>query len=456
LTALTPLKRASSLHEKKDPPKLGIAGNMTSSDMLPPNHVPLPKGLSSSQQAAFLEQRKEAFIATGLPRDTSTKLHTLRSNSMTLANDLNKTNAGSAIASLKAPTASGIGSIGGKVIGGSINAPIAVPIGSFGNQNSSIGIGSLGNLNSSGHGGLLGSIGPSSLGGVERSNVGGQAIGGFGAGASSGAIGGSSILSQPLLSNLGESKANGNGSSGLFGNSNFGSIGGTGLWDQLDQNNTPRYPSAPSQGNNNAIGGSLLGVSSNLGNPGLSGNNLSGSSALASMLGIQLPTGVGSLRETLWASSTPLKGPFSAVKTNTPTPIGAGIKKSSDGLIIGGHSGMRSAGGVPIGGYGSSIGPNSSGNKNDIALLQSLLPGVHISGGNPYQPAAPNNGGGGNLFGGSDWGGLDNSQPNHQSQKVVGGLSNQQYQQGDSWNNGYSAAPGPQKPDNARNHPNIW
>jgi len=450
LTALTPLKRASSLPEKN----LSKSGNGPSSDML------LPK-LSSSQQAALLEQRKEAFIASGPPRDTSMLHDALRSNSTTLTNDANKSiNAGSAIAALKAPTAPGIGSIGGKVIGGSSNVPISAPLGSFGNQNPSVGLGGLGNLNNSGHGGLLGSIGSSFLGGAGMSNVGGQPIGGFGGESNSGAIGGSSILSQPLLSNLGETKANGNRPAGLFGNSEFGSIGGTGLWDQLGNNYPPRYPPAPSQGDNIAIGGSNLGGQpniSNLGNSILSGNNLSGSSALASMLGIELPTGVGSLRETLWASSTPLKGPSSDLKTNAPTPIGSGIKKSSDGVIIGGHSSMSSAGGVPIGGYGTSVGPSSSGNKNDFALLQSLLPGVHINGGNAYHSAVPNTGGGGgNHFGGSDWGGLGNSQPTHQSQKVVGGAPNQQYQQGDSWNNDYSAAPGPQKQSSARNQPNIW
>jgi hypothetical protein len=450
LTALTPLKRASSIPDKKD---LSKSGNGLSSDILLSNNMPLSKGLSSSQQAAFLEQRKEAFISSGPPRDPSILHDTLRSNSTIFTNDTNKSiNTDSAIAALKAPATPGIGSIGGKVIGGSSNVPISAPLGSFGNQNSSVGLSGLGNLNNSGHGGLLGSIGPSSLGGVGMSNVGGQPIGGFGGESNSGAIGGSNILSQPLLSNLGEIKANGNRPAGLFGNSDFGSIGGTGLWDQLGNNYPPRYPPAPSQGDNIAIGGSHLGGqpnTSNLGNNILSGNGLSGSSALASMLGIQLPTGVGSLRETLWASSTPLRGPSSDLKANAPTPIGAGIKKSSDGVIIGGHSSMNSAGSVPIGGYGTSVGPTSSGNQNDIALLQSLLPGVHINGGNTYQPAAPNTGGGGNPFGGSDWGGLGNSQPTHQSH-------HQYQQQEDSWNNGYSAAPGPPKQNNARNQPNIW
>jgi hypothetical protein len=35
------------------------------------------------------------------------------------------------------------------------------------------------------------------------------------------------------------------------------------------------------------------------------------------------------------------------LKVNAPTPIGAGIRKSSDGVIIGGHSSMSSAGGAP-------------------------------------------------------------------------------------------------------------
>merc|ERR1711957_1089502 len=70
----------------------------------------------------------------------------------------------------------------------------------------------------------------------------------------------------------------------------------------------------------------------------------------------------------------------------TPTPIGAGIK-TNDSVIIGGCSNFGT-GGLPIGGYGSPA-TNAKGNTSDIALLQSLLPGVHITGGNAYQPAAP-------------------------------------------------------------------
>jgi hypothetical protein len=480
LTALTPLKRASSLPEKKELPIPSKSSTMgTSSDsLLLSQNIQGSKALSSSQQAAFFDQRKNIFVNGGQPRDTSMKLSALRSNSTTLANDSNV----SATATMKAPapvrnSALGIGSIGGQVIGGSASAPIGAlgaPIGSFGNSSSS-----LGNImNSSSSSSLLGSIGPSFLG-MKSSNISGKPIGGFEV-SGSGAIGGSNILSQPLLSGgtdrsqfgLGESKANGNISDGLFGGSDFGSIGGTGLWDQSAQNNVHRNSSGPANG---GIGGTLIDDKSQslpptFGQSNIPRDNVSGSSALASMLGIELPTGVGSLRETLWASSTPLKDPFSEVKTNTPTPIGAGIKKSNviggrpsrnvpiGGYEIGGQSHM-SSGGVPIGGYGSSTGPATGGNRSDVALLQSLLPGVHITSRNAYQPAATQNP---NIFAASsDWNGLSNSKPiQQQSQMLVGGLmANQHHQEEAAWNKGgYSTAPPPPKEGNTRkqNQSNIW
>ncbi|GFH47541.1 CCR4-NOT transcription complex subunit 4 [Chaetoceros tenuissimus] len=428
LTALTPLKRATSLPEKKES-KLSSLGNTST--------------LTPAQQANF--------ITSASSRENSTKLDTLRSNSSTLQNGNGVGN----LTSLKSSKPIGASSIGGSVIGG--NSSLTSSNNSFGNRPVSNGLGGLSSLNSNPSsnnntgGSLLGSLGSSSIG--PNNNIGGQPIGGsaIGGGGNS-VIGGSSILSQPLMSSFGETKTG--SSNGLLGNntSDFNSFGGGGLWDQPKQNMDNRQNTQLHQNNNNAIGGTMLSAAA----PKQDG--VSGSSALASMLGIELPTGVGSLRETLWASSTPLKNPSSETKTNAPTPIGAGIKKSSDGIIIGGRSSMSSAGGVPIGGYGSSVGPANNGNKNDIALLQSLLPGVHITSGN-YQQGAPNAMPTGNPFGGPDsWGGLgggvsQQQNQNIQSQKPIGELSNQ-FQ--DSWN-GYPSAPGPKNDGrNQQRQPNIW
>ena len=123
--------------------------------------------------------------------------------------------------------------------------------------------------------------------------------------------------------------------------------------------------------------------------PGTIGNS---SSALASILGISLPTGSGSLQESsnMWpVAPGPVPG--------SPSPLAA-LNCGSvpvQGFVIGGQSvgtggGSSLIGGVPIGGSGGSFdnasgtiggGNNSTNTKSDIALLQSLLPGVHITSG---------------------------------------------------------------------------
>merc|ERR1712194_783650 len=109
-----------------------------------------------------------------------------------------------------------------------------------------------------------------------------------------------------------------------------------------------------------------------------------GSSALASMLGIELPTGSGTLREV--ASSPYSAGPMTPVAAIELSSLESG--KGDVGAIgkpnrmlqpIGAP--ISSQGGVPIGCYGN--------NNHDVALLQSLLPGVNITSGNSYCPAAP-------------------------------------------------------------------
>lgn len=133
---------------------------------------------------------------------------------------------------------------------------------------------------------------------------------------------------------------------------------------------------APSHGFGTSMGQVSGGV---IGGPSIGGGfHNSGSSALASMLGINLPTGSGSLRESPnnWDNSTG-QPPIAALNgTSVPVQgvIGPGASSPTNGLI----------GGVTIGGGHSPMSSGaigSGGNKSDMALLQSLLPGVQITSG---------------------------------------------------------------------------
>lgn len=439
LTALTPLKRATSLPEKKEQSKV----------------ISNTRNTSSSSQSSI----KDEFITPPHSGDVS-KLSDLRNDSKALDNDpmpSSHTN-GSVFVPSTFPSAPGVGSIGGQPIGGSVRSSTCGPIG-FGHQksstNSSIG-GIIHTNNYTSREVPLGTVGSSGLGSTTNSVVGGDVIGGFDIVDNSKPIGGGSIL--PLANMRGPEKQS-NGSDELFGKPQPGPLGGSGLWDQPMSNSLSSHASNNIPGTNRAVGGSI----STSSNHNLSVNSISGTSALASMLGIELPTGVGSLRETLWASSTPLKSPSPETKPNTPAPIGSGVRKSTaDRVIIGGQANAGSHGSVPIGGYGISSLSNSGGNKSDIALLQSLLPGVHITSGNAYRPAASHpNPGANNPFAASEWGNLGHTQ----QQKSAGvPMPNQQYAR-DSWNgsNFYSSGPGSSGPGyqnqnstEKKNQGNIW
>lgn len=248
----------------------------------------------------------------------------------------------------------------------------------------------------------------------------------------------------------------------LFGNSSFGMSGG-GIWGNdngaaagsssnslsVASSGTTsvgqlRFPSGslspvgttrssiPNHSSGNDIravvgGGNLLGN-----NPFV---NDSGSSTLASMLGIDLPTGSGSLRET---NITGAQHMFPANNSFPPTPHNRanqetlwGISQqntieepnylhpnnfgprstphSSQGAIgsspIRNDINSRNVGGTAIGGaVGTSNGFQSNltyagSGTSDIALLQSLLPGVHITSGNAQQPAASTSNAPGNPIG---------------------------------------------------------
>lgn len=214
-------------------------------------------------------------------------------------------------------------------------------------------------------------------------------------------------------------------------------------WNSIPLGGDPVVPSGPgglwgsggNQGgqdlapghNSRQVGGNVIG-----GGPIGGGFQGSGSSALASMLGINLPTGSGSLREStdLWGTPIPQSQPqFSALHgSSLPTQgvIGPGVSNQNNGLIggviIGG--GSVPMGHAPIGG---------GGNTSDIALLQSLLPGVHITSGNSYSQGN----GFGTIGGGNDW----NSAPGiNQSghHPANGGMQ----QQGQQWNGGLQSTLG--------------
>jgi hypothetical protein len=172
----------------------------------------------------------------------------------------------------------------------------------------------------------------------------------------------------------------------------------------------------------NVIGGGTIG----------GGFQRSGSSALASMLGINLPTGSGSLRESsdLWSEPVSHSQPSMSALYGSSLPaqgvIGPGVSNQNIGLI----------GGVTIGGGPIPMGQGpigAGGNKSDIALLQSLLPGVHITSGNSYSQGN----GFGTIGGGNDW----QSAPGP-NQSVQHQLNGGMQQQGQQWNGGLQSSLG--------------
>jgi len=201
--------------------------------------------------------------------------------------------------------------------------------------------------------------------------------------------------------------------SNLFGGGSLGDgIWGEGSSNFLNPKDGARFLNqsdnrAPGSNNPNRsestaiVGGGVI-FESNHPYPGVD----TGSSALASMLGIDLPTGSGSLRDT--ALNVPVPPPNNFYNSNA-IPIQA--PSNSNTLWNSNHTNIEQAnqytsrnqgvigsnpnrfnnncavGGVTIGGRGYN---NAASANNDIALLQSLLPGVHITSGSAHQPAAPN------------------------------------------------------------------
>lgn len=239
------------------------------------------------------------------------------------------------------------------------------------------------------------------------------------------------------------------------------------------------FPSNPVV-SSDMIGGSVIGgapIGRNFG--GTVGGQSNGSSALASMLGINLPTGSGSLRESSSSMFDNVGLPSAHYGYNNgfsggfaPGVIGGGPKLN---LAAPGPIGGSTIGGGVIGGGGgriqsgasstfnnmqsSSIG-GAGGNKNDMALLQTLLPGVHITSGGGQQPVAP--GGFGSVGPAGNW--ESNSMPSQDA--IVGNVvGSNQGGFGYSWGGGGSvvqsrpAAPGGGiigQSGNQKQNQNIW
>lgn len=133
--------------------------------------------------------------------------------------------------------------------------------------------------------------------------------------------------------------------------------------------------------NTNSIGGGIIGGGT------IGGGNVqnrTGSSALASMLGINLPSGSGSLHE----STTPLWTPGPAPQSHMASLHGNSMPLQGmiGGTAISNNNNNNLIGGIPIGGGNQQMQSTvNGGNNSDIALLQSLLPGVHITSGGNFQ-----------------------------------------------------------------------
>lgn len=466
LTALTPLKRTSSVSDKN-------SKSFSNNEMTQENNTKLSSLRNNSTSLVHGAQTNTGGIGPSITNSPTSSLSS--TNGPTISS--------TKLSSIENPPI-GAGAIGGTVIGNNLPNLGSGLIGSIGLRSSApIPIG--GNNDTAGKS-IIGkepkTNKPLSIQ-MDNNLVGGQTIGNFGGQAKQN-TGGRDLFSQSLLSGVGDtnqwgfpSQNNNSGSDRLFGGTdNFGTLGGQGIWGNESTENT-HGPTGFHPNNHNCIGNNSNVFQSSAPGSNGAGLNMSGSSALASMLGIQLPTGVGTLRDSLWASSTPVRSPQTSMKTNSPapTPIGSGIKKSNNGVIIGG-------GQLPVGGmHASTIGnPNNNGvgNTSDIKLLQSLLPGVHITSGNAYQPAAPNmhvNNKPNNNFGGMGWGGFGPTQTNNNNQMQsqqhgihapigVGGLLQRdpQPEQGnDMWGGGKvypSPGAGPMNGGNnsQQNSSNIW
>ncbi|KAL3816173.1 LOW QUALITY PROTEIN: hypothetical protein ACHAXA_005509 [Cyclostephanos tholiformis] len=243
---------------------------------------------------------------------------------------------------------------------------------------------------------------PNAINSITSLEFGGSGIlGGKPLASSPGVIGGASLAPSDNPFGLGllsaESTSGGADKWRAAVNGQRNTFGGNGaLWDGDSEFFSRPAPIGPSSRNNSAIGA----PGGDVGGMSLFGTNRNaylngGSSALASILGIELPTGSGTLRDNSAAflGGTTIQAPVGAVGATVGGlnsagngNVGAiGANKPNNCILqpIGAQNASFQGGGVPIGGY------SSEGGNHDMALLQSLLPGVNITSGSSYRPAAP-------------------------------------------------------------------
>jgi hypothetical protein len=373
-TLLTPLKRGTSM-----PPPKPVGVTSPSADLTPAELLALEKekkeALAQQQREMAQKAKAAATVAPSSPSHSSIGSGASRGEIAPISSKTNNT--------VIIGGSSSSGEIGPGGLGGSNLMGSPLIGGGFSNSSSLGGMGSI-------------APPPSAMdfGSATGSGVlGGQPL-------SSGLIGGTSLGAPPgnnsfqldsLLGNT--SNQSGGDKWGAIGGgpSQNNSIGGSaalssgGLWEGEDKRFNPA-PIGPrngglSNGQSSDVGGvSLFGTNQN----GLS-NGGSGSSALASMLGIELPTGSGSLREasgsSLFGSSgqAPIGGLDTAPNSNRPSVIGSNPRGGMQ--PIGAPGGGRAVNNGFSGGVGAIGG---GGSNNDVALLQSLLPGVNITSGNTF------------------------------------------------------------------------
>lgn len=375
LTPLTPLKRSGSAAKP-----IGLVGS--SLDLTPAESLALQKQREEqlAQQQREMSRRQSDGAAAKFPSSPSSSVGSSASKGELKQN----------------------GSIGGTQIG-------AIGAGTIGGASISMGSSLFGGGYSSNIGSASNPLDFGSLGHATGSGaLGGQPIQMPSDDTKPGLIGGISLAPtnnpfslDSLLSGTSTQPAGGDkwgavrgsaGQTGLFANSSSFGMSSGGIWGGDEPANSQKRSNPAPIGSNRSNGaGSDIGGTSLFGNSNPFGNS-SGSSALASMLGIELPTGSGSLRESgLFPGQS--NGRHAAVGSlSNSNAVGAIGAKSNNMMPIGAPSSQ----GITIGSY------SNGGNNSDMALLQSLLPGVNITSG-----AAPQQVGSlqGTQLGGDKWNG---------------------------------------------------
>ena len=387
LTALTSLKRAGSM------PLAGrvvSAGAPVSAGKPSQPLVGVVSDLTPAESLALQEQRREATLAQQQAQQI------LQAQKTAKQKNLQQMTQVSSMSQPSSPSHSSVGS--GPPTVDFVGRP---PIGAISGSSLHMGFPLMGNGLSGNHeGGRVGE--PLTTNMTASLEFGGSGIiGGKSLASSPGVIGGASLAPSGNSFGLGllsaESTSGGVDKWGAAAGSQNNIFGGSGvLWvGDSDFANRPA-PIGPASRNSSAIGA----PGGDVGGMSLFGTNQNaylngGSSALASILGIELPTGSGTLRENSAAFSggSTFQAPVGAVGASVGGlnsavngHVGAiGGNKPNNGMLqpIGANSASFQGDGIPIGGY------SSGGGNHDMALLQSLLPGVNITSGNAYRPAAP-------------------------------------------------------------------